>query len=74
MPENPETRAMLYPDRSMPSSTQPVIKRWIFFGFSICMLVLTGMRVWGSPFDETALSKTPLTKMPLKEGPQKGLL
>jgi hypothetical protein len=26
------------------------IKRWIYLGFSLCLLMFTGMQAWGSPF------------------------
>lgn len=42
----------------MASPLQPVLKRWLFFGFSVSMLVLTGIRLWGSPFTGEAKAPT----------------
>jgi hypothetical protein len=37
-----------------------LVNRWLFNTFSICMLLITGVRAWASPFSGTA----PFTEKP----------
>jgi hypothetical protein len=39
------------------------IKRWIYLGFSLCLLVFTGMQAWGTPFSGFS-ALTPLVQEP----------